>query len=134
MVDIQLRQADPELADVVQRGRDGDPTMTAAEILRFMSYVRAQFWTAEDNFIQHRNKMLSDGYFKSVRRTYVGLMRGPGMQAAWEIFREFFELGFAGFMDGVAKDAEARGFASVPEDWTALVARHKAKLSDPHTA
>src|SRR5262249_24078610 len=55
MVDIQLRQAEPALSDIVQRGRDGDRTMTAPEIFRFMSYVRAQFWTAEDNFIQHRN-------------------------------------------------------------------------------
>ena len=131
MVDIQLRQAEPELADIVQRGRDGDGTMTAPEIFRFMSYVRAQFWTAEDNFIQHKNRMLTDGYFKSVRRTYVGLMRGAGMQAAWDIFRELFEPGFVAFMDDVAKEAETLGFASVPEHWAELVARHKARLSEP---
>lgn len=94
MVEIQLRQAEPTLAELVQRGRDGEETMSATEIFRFMSYVRARFWTAEDNFIQHRNKMLSDAYFKSVRRTYVGLMRAAGMQAAWDMFREFFEPEF----------------------------------------
>jgi hypothetical protein len=130
MVDIQLRQAEPVLSDIVQRGRDGDVTMTPQEMLRFMSYVRAQFWTAEDNFIQHRNRMLSDGYFRSVRRTYVGLMRGAGMQAAWDMFREFFEPGFATFMDDIAKEAEALGFASVPERWAELVAQHKAKVSE----
>ena len=134
MVDIQLRQADAMLAEIVQRGRDGDETMTAQEIFRFMSYVRAQFWTAEDNFIQHKNRMLSDAYFKSVRRTYVGLMRGAGMQAAWDIFREFFEPEFAAFVDDVAKEAETQGFVSVPEHWTTLVARHKAKQSGVNSA
>jgi hypothetical protein len=130
MVDIQLRQAEPPLSDIVQRGRDGDDTMTAPELFRFMSYVRAQFWTAEDNFIQHRNRMLSDAYFKSVRRTYVGIMRGAGMQAAWDMFRDFFDPGFTAFMDDVAKEAETQGFVSVPERWTELVAQHKAKLSE----
>ena len=132
MVDIQLHQTEPTLADLVQRGRDGDETLTASEIFRFMSYVRAQFWTAEDNFIQHKNRMLSEAYFKSVRRTYVGLMRGAGMQAAWEMFREFFEPGFAAFMDDVASEAQTQGYTSVP-NWTAQVARHKARRTGANT-
>jgi len=71
--------------------------------------------------------MLPDEYFKSIRYTYVGLMRGAGMQAAWDIFREFFDPGFAAFMDGVAGEAAKQGFVSVPEQWTKLVAQHKAK-------
>lgn len=134
MVDIQLRQAEPALFELVQRGRDGNEAMTAPEIFRFMSYVRAQFWTAEDNFIQNRNRMLSDEYFKSIRHTYVGLMRGAGMQAAWDIFREFFDPGFAAFMDGVASEASKQGFESVPERWTKLVARHKGKQIGVNTA
>ena len=61
-------------------------------------------------------------------------MRGAGMQAAWDIFREFFDPGFVAFMDGVASEASKQGFVSVPEQWTKLVARHKAKQIDANAA
>src|SRR5258706_11604597 len=107
--------------------------MSVPEVSRFMSYARAQFWTAEDNFIQHKNRMLPDVYMRSLRATTVGLMRGAGAQAAWDIFRQFFEPEFVAYMDDVAREAEASGYTSIPGNWTALVARHKAAQTGVHS-
>jgi hypothetical protein len=126
VVDVALRQAGPELADIVERGRAGDQTMTPQEVARFLSYTRAQFWSAEDNFLQHRESMLFEPLFKSFKHSVTGLLRAAGTQAAWECQRENFDPTFATFMDGVARDALALGFINIPVDWSSIVARYKA--------
>ncbi|MBS0470275.1 MAG: hypothetical protein JSR60_04320 [Proteobacteria bacterium] len=127
MADQQMRLAEGELGGIVGRGRRGDGAMSADEIGRFMAFMRAQFWSAEDNFLQHREQMLADEMFASFRASMTGLMRGAGTQAAWELSRESFVPEFRAFMDDVAKDARAAGFNDLAAPWNDAVARFKAQ-------
>jgi hypothetical protein len=125
-VDANFRQTDGELSDIAGRGRMGDASLTQSEIARFMSFARAQFWNAEDNFMQHREGMLPKPMFLSFRGSMIGLMRGAGIQAAWELQRSVFDPDFVTFMDGVASDARAMGYTWTPANWSDLVAKYKA--------
>jgi hypothetical protein len=127
MADQQLRMAEGELGILVGRARAGDGTLTPDEIARFMAFMRSQFWSAEDNFLQHREGMLAEEMYASFRASMTGLMRGPGTQAAWEISRTSFAPDFQAFMDGVARDANAAGFNDLVDQWRASAQRHKAE-------
>lgn len=126
MADQQLRMAEGELGTIVGRARAGDSTLTAEDVARFMAFMRAQFWSAEDNFLQHRDGMLVEDMFASFKASMTGLMRGPGTQAAWEISRASFGPDFQAFMEGVARDADAAGFVDLVDQWRASAQRHKA--------
>jgi hypothetical protein len=125
MAEQQVRMAEGELGAIVGRGRMG-AALSPEEIGRFMAFMRAQFWSAEDNFLQHREQMLADEMFKSFRASMTGLMRGPGSQAAWELARDSFVPEFRIFMDKVAADARAAGFTDLVASWQDAVARYKA--------
>jgi hypothetical protein len=131
---LSLRQIDPVMAEIVWRGRSGDEAMAPGDVSRFMAYARAQFWSAEDDFIQYREGLLPRPMLASFRASFTGLMRGPGMQAAWEILRPNFDPDFAAFMDDIARNAEAAGFFDAPQQWEACVARHKATQASPVAA
>src|SRR6202000_3036929 len=125
---VQPRMAEGSAGEIFARGRRGDETLTPAELARFMAFARAQFWSSEDNFLQHRDGMLSDEMFTSFRASNVGLMRGAGMQAAWEMHRLNFVPEFTAFMDGVARDAMIAGFFEVgAAQWRDVVARIREK-------
>lgn len=137
LVEISLRMAEsPEFADLVSRGRAGDP-LTPLELGRFMSFARMQFWSAEDNYLQFREGLLQHVRFRSFRFSTLGLMRGAGMLAAWEMLRASFDPGFAAFMDDVADEARQLGLgAGSPEAWNQRVARIReasAVSADIHT-
>lgn len=131
-VDIQMHQASAELGEIVLRGRRGDETMTALEVARFMSWARSQFWNAEDLFLQHREGMLRKEMYGSFRGGMVNIMRGAGMQTAWEALRLSFIPDFTAFMDDAGREAIARGYFDFPVVWSDSVEKYKALEKAAH--
>lgn len=138
LVEISLRMAEsPEFADLVSRGRSGEP-LTPLELGRFETFARMEFWSAEDNYLQFREGLLQHARYRSFRYSMLGLMRGAGMLAAWELLRASFDPGFAAFMDDVVDEARLLGLEAVsPEAWDQRIARIReaaAVNADVHTA
>jgi hypothetical protein len=134
-VDIQMHQASAELSEIVMRGRRGDETMTALEVARFMSWARSQFWNAEDIFLQYREGMLRKEMYGSFRSSMVNIMRGAGMQTAWESLRLSFIPDFTAFMDDTGREAIVRGYFDFPVVWRESVAKYQAleRAAHPNT-
>jgi hypothetical protein len=108
VVDMSYHLIDPTVATLIARGRAGDRSLNAGELMGFMAFARAQFWSAEDTFIQHEEGLIGDAIFDtSFRSNFVGLLQGPGMRAAWRLQRGNFEPGFAAYMDGIAAEGAA---------------------------
>ncbi len=121
ITDINLCLADPAVAAAYNKGLRGDPDMSETELRQFLSLSRCGFINMENNFIQHRDGLMSDEAFHSSLEGARFQASHPGLRAAWRQSRQAYGRDFVGFMDQIV---ESDNQATPPDplrDWkTAL--------------
>ncbi len=117
--DIAMRLMDTDFAEAYHRCMNGDTEVTATQLVQFIGYCRAVFLGAEDSFLQHRDHLLDELAFNSFKRSLLGLFVSPGMRAAWSILREWYDVEFAAYVDGIVEDAGDRPNAIQHAQWKA---------------
>jgi hypothetical protein len=92
--------ASPEIAPLVIRGHAGD-ALSAEEKQRYMWAVYPMILHYEDSFYQHREGMMSEVQFVSIRNQMHDSARNPGVCAMWANVRDRFPEDFRRFADPI---------------------------------
>jgi len=120
--EIAMRLISTDFAEAYHSCMNGDTQITELQLVQFIGYCRAVFLGAEDSFLQHSESLLDEPAFNSFNRSMRSLFESPGMRAAWSILREWYDVEFAAYMDGVVKDATDRPIGIQHAQWKTAVA------------
>lgn len=122
IVDLIFRQTEPELMDVMVRGRAGDITLEPLQIETFLNVARASLISMEDTYLQHQLGTIDPSVWMTSTSRLADSLAQPGMRAAWNSFRPSFSKDFAEHCD--------RQIAKTPLALSAdRVARWKADMA-----
>jgi len=99
IVDLIFRQTEPELMDVIVRGRTGDTTLEPLQIETFLNMARASLVSMEDTYLQHLLGTIDPAAWKTSTSRLADLLSQPGMRAAWNGYRPIFSRDFAEHCD-----------------------------------
>ncbi len=121
--EIAMRLMSTDFAEAYHSCMNGDTEISDTQLVQFIGYCRAVFLGAEDSFLQHGEGLLDEPAFNSFNRSLRSLFESPGMRAAWSILREWYDVEFAAYMDGVVKDAADRPIGIQHEQWKAAASR-----------
>ena len=91
--------ASPDIAPLVLRGHAMDPTLTPDEHRRYLWCIYPLLLHYEDSFYQHRERMLGEEQYVSIRNQMRDSARYAGFRAAWAEVRERFPEEFRAFAD-----------------------------------
>jgi hypothetical protein len=127
VVDIILAAGDPAYAEALAKGTAGAADITRAEFGQFTAIYGAFLASAEDTHLQHREGLLSEAMYASLRESWRQTLAQPGVRALWQLRRHAFESGFAALMDELMAQAPAAGGTDFFAAWTAEVETHKAR-------
>jgi hypothetical protein len=128
--DLNFRVAESGQVELLRRMTIGETPASLAELDKFLHLYIAFFQLYEEQFDQHRQGLLNDAAFKSLRQAIVNDMQWPGRRAAWNFFRRLFgDTAFIAFVDGVVAETppSAPGQYVSLAQWNSLVAEEAAK-------
>jgi hypothetical protein len=128
VVDFNLTQADPRVADAWRRGSQSPDDITQTEVSQFQALCRAMFLHLEDSFYQHQEGLLNEAAYATMlagTRTLAGV---PGVRAAWKAQRLGHAGRFGDFMDGAVARAGLEPPFVIPsvDEWRAAFAAETA--------
>lgn len=95
--------AEPQIADVYDRCWDGATDISTVELRQFSNICRQLYISAEDSFLQHKDSLLSESAYASLVASMKAYLSSPGMRAMWKLTHDWYEPGFAEFMDQLAQ-------------------------------
>jgi hypothetical protein len=101
IVDLIFRQTDPQLMDVMVRGRAGDATLEQLQVETFLSVARASLISMEDTYLQHRLGTIDPFVWVTSTSRLADALAQPGMRAAWSGFRPAFSKDFVEHCDSL---------------------------------
>jgi hypothetical protein len=119
--EIAMRLVSTDFAEAYHSCMSGDTEIPETQLVQFIGYCRAVFLGAEDSFLQHREGLLDEPAFNSFDRSLRSLFESPGMRATWSILREWYDVEFATYMDGVVRDAADRPIGIQHAQWKIAV-------------
>lgn len=128
---MNMKVTEPALAAAVLKGFAALADMSEIELHQFRFFCRAAFFSFEDSFFQHQEKVLSKPAFETVVTSIRDLCTAPGMRMQWQIQRGAFNRDFAIFMDALIASAEAAPRMDSMTQWTASVAFRGSAQSGP---
>ena len=99
IIDVIYRQTEPQLMDVMVRGRAGDATLAPLQVEMFLSVARASLISMEDTYLQHLLGTIDPAAWKTSTSRLADLLAQPGMRAAWNGYRSMFSRDFAEHCD-----------------------------------
>lgn len=128
ITDMNIALADPALAVAYNKGLAGDPDMTETELRQFLSLARCGFINAENNFLQHRDGLMSEDAFRSSLEGARFQATFPGMRAAWHQSRRAYGKTFVTFMDSLVESGASAPPPNPLADWRTVLASEAAKI------
>jgi hypothetical protein len=130
IVELQLRLADPGVADAWLHGSGSPQEITQTELSQFINLCRAMFFHFEDSFYQREEGLLNDEAFDTVIFGARLSARSPGWRAAWRIARPNFGGPYRDFMDGVVAASAAEPPVDVSlQAWKVAFASEASRAS-----
>jgi hypothetical protein len=127
VVDIILAAGEPEYAQAMPKGTVGAADITSVEFGQFAAIYGAFLASAEDTFLQHNERLLSEAVFASFRESWRQTLAQPGVRALWKLRRHGFEAGFVAFMDGLMAEAPAAAATDFFAAWKVEAEAQKAR-------
>ena len=98
----------------------GLPNVSAQDVRKYVSLMRAMLVNYEDSYLQHQQGLLEGEAYTNVDTAFRAAMTAPGHRVAWQTVRHFFGPGFRGYVDQlVAETAPAPGAAGLLAGWQA---------------
>lgn len=119
---MNMKVTEPALAAAVLKGFSALADMSEIELQQFRFFCRAAFFSFEDSFFQHQEKVLSKPAFETAVTSIRDLCTAPGMRAQWQIQRDAFNRDFALFMDALIANVEAVPQMDPTAQWKASLA------------
>lgn len=119
--EIAMRLMSTDFAEAYHACMCGDAQVTETQLVQFIGYSRAVFLGAEDSFLQHRDGQLDEPAFTSFSRSLCSLFESPGMRAAWSVLREWYDMEFAAYVDGLVRQAADRPIGMQHARWKSAV-------------
>jgi hypothetical protein len=119
---MNMKVTEPPLAAAVLKGFTAIADMSDIELQQFRFFCRAAFFSFEDSFFQHQERVLSKPAFETVVTSIRDLCTAPGMRVQWQIQRGAFNRDFAIFMDTLIASVEAAPQMNSMAQWTAILA------------
>jgi hypothetical protein len=122
IADTSLKLAELRGDDGINACFDGSPDVSARDVARFLFTTRSILISAEDSFFQAEEGLLSPIAFESVMASIrSGMMRSPGLNAAWRLTRHGYEPQFRDFMDRLQAEEIIAAPHSLADDWRAAL-------------
>jgi hypothetical protein len=116
---------EPSLVEAVDKAITGASDLTRPQLLQFFFYSLAMFNSYEDNFLQHRDGLISDRDFAPIVKGARRVFARPGYRLSWKVQRANYSQEFAEFMDALAKSPVALS-ALEPATWRRDLAEEAA--------
>ncbi len=128
-IELLTRWGEFDWSDGMIACADGSPDVSAADVRRYISLMRALLVNYEDSYLQHQQGLMQDEVFSNVDAAFRAAMTSPGHRVAWATVRHFFGPGFRGYVDRiVAETAPAAGTSGLLASWQAAA---KAQAAAP---
>jgi hypothetical protein len=118
-----------DLAAVSTRGWSGDSTLNDGEVTRFAHWMFGRFFLMEEQFLLHKDRMISDERWRSTETSLKLTLTSPGTRAACRLFQPAsVSKEFSTLLDRLM--IEARSIPQVPlaDAWKALAREEQANL------
>lgn len=122
LMDLNARQCDSVLADVMGKGLSGEEGLTRIEMRQFKRLIAALCYNLEDSFYQHAEGQLPPSAFVSVTNGATILLSSPGFRVAWKASRNAYAPEFSKFMDEILARTPVRGPTDELAEWNAAIA------------
>ncbi|HEX4301303.1 MAG TPA: hypothetical protein VHZ78_00820 [Rhizomicrobium sp.] len=119
-IELLTRWGEFDWSDGMLACADGSPDVSAADVRRYISLMRALLVNYEDSYLQHQQGLMDDEVYANVDAAFRAAMTSPGHRVAWTTVRHFFGSGFRGYVDRVvAQTAPAAGVNGLLANWQA---------------
>jgi len=122
IIDVIYRQTEPQLMDVMVRGRAGDTTLEPLQIETFLAVARASLISMEDTYLQHQLGTIDPAVWKTSTSRLADLLAQPGTRAAWNGYRPAFSRDFVEHCDRLIAGAPLVSPSDRVAKWKADVA------------
>ena len=103
--ELLIRWGEFDWTEGMLKCANGSPDVSATDVRRFVSLMRAFFVNYEDSFLQHREGLLPDTMFANVEAAFRSAMTNPGHRVAWQTVRRFFGSDFQVYVDRLIAEA-----------------------------
>lgn len=129
-VDILLRTAESEMADVVLLGRSANPDMTASELEKFLRATTAIFISFEDGYVLRRSGMLDASTIAGDDAAMKNhIFPWPGYRIAWEMLKSGMQPDFRTYVDTLATSVPLISSSDRLARWRALISEQRARAA-----
>ncbi len=116
--ELRIRWGEFDWNDGMMACANGSPDVTAKDVRKFMSLMRAFLVNYEDSYLQHEHGLLEGEAFDNVEAAFRAAMTGPGHRVAWKTSRHFFGFGFQAYVDRIiAETGPAAGSSALLARW-----------------
>lgn len=105
--DIFLARADADIAAAGIVAMGGMPTPREVQHQQYLALCGAALYGWQDTYLQHRNGLLDEDFYRQMRFGAETAMKAPAFRAAWETTYRVPDTLFAAFMDGIVAEVEA---------------------------
>jgi hypothetical protein len=122
-----------QLAETYVQITSGDLSIDAPQIVQYCFWLFTHFYLWEDQFYQHREGMIDDGYHEGLSLAIRARFQSPETRATWKMVRGQFAPEFRAFLDGLMNAARAAPEVSfeagIADTWKSLVATERSRAS-----
>jgi hypothetical protein len=125
VIDINWRYADPAVQELFMKAGEANQTLSAIEIQQLLAMSRANFFNAEDAFIQQREGLLDAAAYNTFVLNYQSMMGNPVLRTCWRLLRDRFDPEFGVFMDNLTAKAAVAPRRDMAAEWATVFAEEK---------
>jgi len=98
-VDIVLSLTDTSLSEAMSKGRRGAEDISDTALGQFAAYWRASFYSWEEGFYQHQDRLLGDAAFSALATNAKYNLGNIGTRTQWRLQRQSFGGAFVAWVD-----------------------------------
>lgn len=116
--ELLIRWGEFDWDDGMMKCANGAADVSAIDVRRFISLMRAFFVNYEDSYLQHAQGLLVGAAFDNVETAFRSAMTNPGHRVAWSVSRKFFAADFQAYVDRLISEASMHdGATSLLMQW-----------------
>ena len=116
--ELLIRWGEFDWDEGMMKCANGAVDVSAIDVRRYISLMRAFFVNYEDSYLQHAQGLLTGTAFDDVETAFRSAMTNPGHRVAWSISRQFFGRDFQNYVDRLIAEAPMHdGSTSLLTQW-----------------
>ena len=124
---------DPSFGAIWRAGVEAAPDMSIDEAQQFALFVRGQFASFQEHFLDWRAGLLDDERWGATRNGMAGILAAPGYRAVYRLWRPTANADFRALADTFLDEAKGKPFPDFAATWLVLAAEERAALAQGGT-